>query len=245
MEIDLLGLSSPLPEALTSPEQMAFTITQFFTSEVYAYCIFDVITILARAKAMNATELITSPGRLLTSPYRLIANPAILSHVLGDERHKVLSVVLDSLWQEHEASLRSVAKTCEQTADAAEDIATFLRGVALCSAVHHPFALQVGYVLQALLTDGEISPRLYLTGDYPERCVTLSSLALLTAKEFGSLPLLHASVGLLRQGGLPVDYRVAKQIGAGVSRSDRRALDWTLKVSGNGKTLSRRKGWVY
>ncbi|CAD2217133.1 hypothetical protein, conserved [Angomonas deanei] len=240
-DVSLLAFDTP---QTASSEQIVAFLTSHYIPEVYAYAICDVADIRSAALQLNQVPLTRkATRRLLISPLYFIKNPNALYYYLGEERAKEFILLLQHLLEAHDASSQSILYQCP-TGSVCPQLPSFLRGVALADAIHHPLVLQLSYVVDQLLQTGSVGPSLYVEGDYNERGVFLARWFMKIAKEFGSSRLLSASLLLMSRFDLPVRFDTSRQIALALSRMDRREMDWKLKLSrGERSQFTPNKGW--
>ncbi|CCW70835.1 unnamed protein product [Phytomonas sp. Hart1] len=229
---------------IATPAQLASSITSFYESTVYAYCIFDMARIIHQTVLDKRTEMLRHPELLLVSPYLLIKNPRHFPKCIGEERFKALQEVLLALFSKHEQSPDSLTQKALKESLEGKSLVPFYRGLALCSSISHSLSEQAAHVFEALLLEGSISQELWIEGEYNDRAVTLSRLFMATALEFGSEPMLNAGISLSRQIGIDITYTISKRICLAFTRIQKRRLDWSFKESGHSKNkFSPKKGW--
>lgn len=218
-----VSLLKPEGARLVSEVQLTTSFINFYDPFVYAYCSFDVpsITTMAAAMDITATDLCT------VSVYQAIHRTSSLSTVMGSERLEALTRVLSALSAERDANSFSL----QLNYPFHSFLFPLLRGICVCASVDDPLSAQAGFVLSALLAGDHLGSNLHIEGDYEERGLTLARMLLCTAREFGSVPVLLASLTLHQQHGLAVDYTVSKQIAFTLTAAERRRLDWRLKGS--------------
>lgn len=229
-DVDILNpLRSP-PLISTLPA-LVDAITAFFDRFTYSYCIFDAPTMLAMVSEMGQTSMMQRPETIMKPPHLLIRFPHLLDTFFGEERRRALEDVLWALFEEMEAAPLFSLRRQTTLEDVSPALVTFLRGLCLGSSVHHPFAAQASHVLETLLVEGCVTDLVFLEGEYQDRVLTLSRLLMALSLEFGSTVFLSASLSLMRQAGVEVDYETSKWICRALSREERRLLDWSLKGS--------------
>lgn len=235
---------SRLPRSIAPVPQLARSISAFYDPPIFAYCIFDFPTIMAAAQKNHAHLLINDDvARLLVPPQRLVRHPRSFTAALGSARQKHLEVLLLELLSSHDSTPKALPVRIHRAlVEPNPSLTRFFRALAIVTAAHMPIAAQGGHVMRALLDDGFVTEHLQLPGEYHDRCVALAQITMAAATEFGSLPLLNTSLALTRQSGAEIDYAIAKQITLCYVRTDKRALDWRLKGSGQ-KKLTAKNGW--